>query len=70
MGVLAEVTESENLTPLQLAVLAALDDEPGIDQRRLAVRLAIDPVSAGQLVDHLVEPRALTVVGRAGTRAP
>jgi len=53
MGVLAEVTESENLTPLQFAVLAALDDEPGIDQRRLAVRLAIDPVSAGQLVDHL-----------------
>lgn len=53
LGVLAEVTEPENLTPLQFGVLAALDDEPGLDQRRLAVRLAIDPVTAGQLVDDL-----------------
>lgn len=53
VGVLAEVTESENLTPLQFGVIAALNDEPGIDQRRLAVRLAIDPVTAGHVVDDL-----------------
>jgi DNA-binding MarR family transcriptional regulator len=50
---LAEVTEPENLTPLQFGVLAALDDEPGIDQRRLAARLAIDPVTAGQVINDL-----------------
>ena len=53
VGVLAEVTEPENLTPLQFGVLAALDDEPGIDQRRLAARLAIDPVTAGQVINDL-----------------
>jgi MarR family transcriptional regulator, temperature-dependent positive regulator of motility len=53
LGVLAEVTEPNGLTPLQYAVLAALDDEPGIDQRRLATRLGTDPVSTGQIVDRL-----------------
>ena len=53
VGVLAEVTELENLTPLQFGVLAALDDEPGIGQRRLAVRLAVDAVTAGQVVNDL-----------------
>lgn len=53
LGVLAEVTESQNLSPLQFAVLAALHDEPGLDQRRLAQRLAVDAVTAGHLVDAL-----------------
>ena len=53
LGVLAEVTEMENLTPVQYAVLAAVHDEPGLDQRGLARRLAIDAVTAGQLVDAL-----------------
>jgi DNA-binding MarR family transcriptional regulator len=53
LGVLAEVTESQDLSPLQFAVLAALHDEPGLDQRRLAQRLAVDAVTAGHLVDAL-----------------
>jgi DNA-binding MarR family transcriptional regulator len=53
LGVLAELTEPEDLTPLEFAVLAAVGEQPGIDQRGLAQRLGIDPVTAGQLVDHM-----------------
>ena len=44
-----EVTE----TPQQYAVLAVLDDFPGIDQRRLGVLTGLDRTNAGQLVDRL-----------------
>jgi MarR family transcriptional regulator, temperature-dependent positive regulator of motility len=53
LGVLSEVTEPEGLTPLEFAALASIDEAPGIDQRRLATRLAIDAVSAGQIVSAL-----------------
>ncbi len=53
LGVTAEILEPEGLTPLLYAVIAALGEEPGIDQRRLAARLGIDPVSAGQMIDRL-----------------
>ena len=53
LGVLAEVTDAHELSPVQFAVLAALHDEPGLDQRRLAQRLAVDAVTAGHLVDAL-----------------
>ena len=53
LGVLSEVTEPEGFSPLEYAALVAIDDEPGIDQRRLAARLAIDPVTAGQIVMNL-----------------
>jgi DNA-binding MarR family transcriptional regulator len=59
LGVLAEVTEPQNLSPLQFAVLAALHDEPGLDQRRLAQRLAVDAVTAGHLVDALEKDHLL-----------
>jgi DNA-binding MarR family transcriptional regulator len=52
-GVLSEVTELEGLTPLEYAALVAVDEAPGIDQRALARRLAVDPVSAGQLLMRL-----------------
>jgi MarR family transcriptional regulator, temperature-dependent positive regulator of motility len=53
LGVLAELTGPEELTPLEFAVLAAVGDQPGIDQRGLARRLGIDPVTTGQLVEHM-----------------
>lgn len=53
LGVMAEILEPEGLTPIIYAVISAVDDQPGIDQRRLARRLGIDPVSAGQMVDYL-----------------
>jgi DNA-binding MarR family transcriptional regulator len=49
----AEVFESHGLVPLQFGVLANLDEKPGIDQRMLADRLAIDRTNAGLLVDQL-----------------
>ena len=55
LGVLAEVTDPEGIIPLQFAVLASLDDVPGIDQRRLAQRLGIDPATTGHLIDELEE---------------
>src|SRR5687767_3062727 len=53
LGLMAEVLEPTGLTPLQYAVIASLDDAPGIDQRRLADRLAIDTVSAHHLINEL-----------------
>ncbi len=53
VGVLSELTEPAALSPLEYAALVAIADEPGIDQRRLAARLAIDPVTAGQIVMNL-----------------
>jgi len=53
LGVLAEVTEPRGISPLQYAMLAALEEEPGIDQRRLALRVGCDIVTAGQLIEAL-----------------
>jgi DNA-binding MarR family transcriptional regulator len=53
LGVLSEVTEPAGFSPLEYAAFVAIDDEPGIDQRGLAARLAIDPVTAGQIVMNL-----------------
>jgi DNA-binding MarR family transcriptional regulator len=53
VGALAEVLEPEGIMPSEYAVLATIDDLPGLDQRTLARRLGIDPVTAGQMVDRL-----------------
>jgi len=53
VGALAEVLEPEGIMPSEYAVLATIDDLPGLDQRTLATRLGIDPVTAGQMVDRL-----------------
>src|SRR3954454_20620544 len=58
LGVLSEVTEPESLSPTEYAILASLDDSPGIDQRTLAERIGIDTVSAHQSVGRL-ETRGL-----------
>jgi MarR family transcriptional regulator, temperature-dependent positive regulator of motility len=54
LGILFEVIGPADLTRVEYAALTNLDSEPGIDQRRLAERLAIDKASASQLVDRLV----------------
>jgi MarR family transcriptional regulator, temperature-dependent positive regulator of motility len=53
LGVLSEVTQPEDLSPVEYAVLGSLDDSPGIDQRTLADRIGVDVVSAHQLIGKL-----------------
>jgi MarR family transcriptional regulator, temperature-dependent positive regulator of motility len=53
VGTMAEIMDPEGIMPREYAVLAAIDDLPGLDQRTLATRLGIDPVSAGQMLDRL-----------------
>lgn len=53
LGVSAELLRPENLGPIEYAVLAAIDDRPGFDQRGLAFWLGIDPTTTGQIVDRL-----------------
>jgi MarR family transcriptional regulator, lower aerobic nicotinate degradation pathway regulator len=58
VAVAAETLEGENLTPLQFAVLANLDDKSDVDQNSLAARLGVDRNSASVLVEQL-EKRGL-----------
>jgi MarR family transcriptional regulator, temperature-dependent positive regulator of motility len=58
LGMLSEVTEVEDLSPVEYAIVASLDDRPGIDQHTLALRIGIDTVSAHHLVGAL-EARGL-----------
>jgi|SRR6185312_6908455 len=53
LGAMAEIMDPEGIMPREYAVLAAIEDQPGLDQRTLATRLGIDPASAGQMVDRL-----------------
>jgi DNA-binding MarR family transcriptional regulator len=52
-SVLVEALAEYDLSPMQFAALRYLADEPGIDQSGLAMRLGIDHVSTGQLVERL-----------------
>jgi DNA-binding MarR family transcriptional regulator len=53
LGITAEVTERIGLTPVEYAMIAALEDAPVIDQGSLAARLGIDAVSAHHLIHRL-----------------
>ena len=57
LGAVAEVITPAGITPGEYAVLAAIIDRPHLDQRRLAARLGIDPVSTGQMIDRLEHAR-------------
>jgi DNA-binding MarR family transcriptional regulator len=57
-AVVAEALADEDLTPLQYAVLANLNDDPVVDQIGLAGRLGIDRNTTGILVRQL-EQRGL-----------
>jgi DNA-binding MarR family transcriptional regulator len=53
VAVVAETLEGEDLTPLQFAVLANLNDESDVDQNNLAARLGVDRNTASVLVEQL-----------------
>src|ERR1700692_295631 len=55
LAVAAETLEGDDLTPLQFAVLANLNDESNVDQNSLAARLGVDRNTASVLVEHLVK---------------
>jgi DNA-binding MarR family transcriptional regulator len=57
IGIGDEVTRPFDLSPIEFAVIAAIVDEPTLDQRRLAARLAIDTVSTSKLLDRLEKLR-------------
>jgi DNA-binding MarR family transcriptional regulator len=58
VAVVAETLEGEDLTPLQFAVLANLNNESDVDQNSLAARLGVDRNTASVLVEQL-EKRGL-----------
>jgi DNA-binding MarR family transcriptional regulator len=53
LGVIAEILVGEDLNPQQYGVLTAIHEQPGCQQRTLASRAGVDPVSVGQIVDVL-----------------
>jgi DNA-binding MarR family transcriptional regulator len=52
-GMVAEALSGTDIGLLQLAVLAHIDDQPDIDQSRLADRASIDRTNTGRIVDQL-----------------
>ncbi len=50
---IAEALAGEDLVQLEYGSLICLDIEPGIDQRRLAEAMGIDPSNASLIVDRL-----------------
>src|SRR5215468_5312631 len=54
LAVVAESLAGEDVTPLQYAALAYLNDEPDIDQNGLAARLGVEQSHGSLLVDQLV----------------
>jgi len=58
-GMLSEVTVTEDLSPVEYAVLAALDEQPGLDQRRRAERIGGDTVSAHHMLERLETRRLI-----------
>ena len=53
LGMGAEILDPEDLNPIEYALLATVDDNPGIDQRGLSGRLGVDPASTSQMVERL-----------------
>ncbi len=50
---IAEVLAGEEVVQLEYGTLLCLEIEPGIDQRRLAEAMGIDPTNASLIVDRL-----------------
>src|SRR5215472_10420039 len=53
LGMSAEILDAEDLNPIEYALLAGVDDNPGVDQRGLGGRLGVDPASMSQMVERL-----------------
>jgi DNA-binding MarR family transcriptional regulator len=52
-GMIAEALAGEELVQLEFGSLIYIDIEPGLDQRRLAEAMGIDPSNASLIVDRL-----------------
>jgi DNA-binding MarR family transcriptional regulator len=52
-GIIAEALAGEELVQLEYGSLIYIDIEPGIDQRRLAEAMGIDPSNASLIVERL-----------------
>jgi DNA-binding MarR family transcriptional regulator len=57
LGIMTEVLAPADLSTVEYGALTAIDAEPGLDQRCLASRLAIDKMSASHLVERLERRR-------------
>jgi MarR family transcriptional regulator, temperature-dependent positive regulator of motility len=53
LGMSAAILDPVDLNPIEYALLAAVDDNPGTDQRGLRGRLGVDPASTSQMVERL-----------------
>ena len=53
LGIAAEATAPAGLTPIEYAVLGALDDSPDVDQGTLAAMLGINAVSTHHMAHRL-----------------
>lgn len=61
-----EATRAQDLTPVQFAALAAVQREPGMDQRSLARRIGFDTSTTGGVIDRL-EGRGLMTRSASAT---
>src|ERR1700709_1892106 len=57
IGIMAEALAPEGLKPAEYGAMTMLDAAPGLDQQSLAIRLGLDKVSVGQMVDRLERAR-------------
>jgi DNA-binding MarR family transcriptional regulator len=53
IGVIEEILDGQDVTPIQWSVMAAILEEPGTGQKHIAMRVGIDPVTLGQIIDAL-----------------
>lgn len=53
VAIFAEHLASADVTPVQFAILSAVQGTPGIDQITLAKRVAFDPATSGSVIGRL-----------------
>ncbi|MGV3683925.1 MAG: MarR family winged helix-turn-helix transcriptional regulator [Acidovorax sp.] len=53
VAIFLEETQEFGITPVQFGALAAVQREPGLDQRRLAGRIGFDTSTIGSVIDRL-----------------
>jgi adenylate cyclase len=66
---LATVVQPEGLVSIEAPVLAAIADSPGINQRQLAERVAIDLKRAREIVKHLEQLGLIEKIAATGQRS-
>ena len=62
------IAEEELPIPMHFGILAAIEDFPGIDQRRLAVISGLDHTNVGQIIDALEVSRSTVERGANAVR--